>query len=127
MRSSLKIRLSGTPWRASKRSTKTQGQARSPLEPRDTLCTAPHQKNSGKFRQTFSHFLQFYSQCILNFLQLWSKQNSPILMSFFRNSSNLYGKIPGKYQNLLDSRISWDFVTNILKISENDFREVRKG
>ena len=35
MRSSLKIRLSGTQRRASKTSTKAQGQARSPPEPRD--------------------------------------------------------------------------------------------
>ena len=30
-----------------------------------------------------------------------------------------------KIQNLLDSQISWDFATNILKFSENDFRKVR--
>ena len=48
-------------------------------------------------------------------------ENAKCLVKF--NFSNLYGKC----QHLLDSsQISWDFATNILKFSENDFRKVRK-
>ena len=44
-------------------------------------------------------------------------------MRFFRNFSNLYGED----KNLLDSQISWEFATNILKITGNDFRKIRKN
>ena len=45
-------------------------------------------------------------------------------MNILRNFSIFYG--PGKDKNLLDSQISWDFATEIVDFSENDFPEVLK-
>ena len=43
-------------------------------------------------------------------------------MNILRNFSIL----SGKYQSMLDSHMSWDFATEIVEFSENDFPKVRK-
>ena len=52
-------------------------------------------------------------------------QNSAMLMKHFQN--NDFRHFYGKYKNLLDYQISWDFATKILEFwKENGFRKVRK-
>ena len=75
---------------------------------------------AGRARLSFLTIL-FSKFCLLFAILV---QNSPTKsLIIFRNFSNLYGED----QHLSNSQISWNFATNIfLKISENDFREVRK-
>ena len=47
-------------------------------------------------------------------------------MKILQNFSIFNGELPGEDQNLLDSHISWDFVTEIVDFSENDFPKIRK-
>ena len=88
-----------------KRSYQTAAAMPAPLE-----CTAPHSKIRLNFVKHFRIFAVLFSKLCLFFAIL--VRNSPILMKLFLKFSILYGK----YQNLLDTQVSWDFATNIFEI-----------
>ena len=67
----------------------------------------------------FRIFAVLFSKRLLIFLPFVSKIHQ---FDVFRNFSNLYGKD----QNFIDSKISWDFATNIFAIFRKWFSKVRK-
>ena len=82
-------------------------------EEADNFCTAPHPKIQLNFVKHFRIFIVLFLKFHL-FVAKFS-QISPILTKIFRK----FSKFAGKYQNLLESQISWDFAPKIVEI----FRE----
>ena len=102
-----------------------------------TKHTAPEEKPSdrsaphSKIRLNFVKHFRMFAVLFSNFCSFFANWIQQFWSTFFGISAIKFcTETIWNYQNLLDwkvdSQISWDFATNILKFSENDFRKIRK-